>query len=154
MSDCSIYILIICRRTLNDTLELTEISLDHNLFDNQVRYIFRNSPIVGPITIHETETNIVILVATVTTVHKFIFIHPKRMPEVSNNKKFSISSDKKRMHLNILSVYCFLQLPLEKTIGNNKPSIFYQMCNKPQMSFRSFNLFENAISKPKFVASF
>lgn len=25
-------------RTLNDTLELTEISMDHNLFDNQVAY--------------------------------------------------------------------------------------------------------------------
>ncbi|ODN00860.1 hypothetical protein Ocin01_05816 [Orchesella cincta] len=108
-------------RTLNDTLELTEISMDHNLFDNQVRYIFQNSPIVGPITIHETDTNIVILVATVTSVHRFVFIHPKRMPE----------------------------LPADKSpLGNNKPSIFYQICNKPQMSFRSFNLYDNAINLP------
>ncbi|CAL8125777.1 unnamed protein product [Orchesella dallaii] len=108
-------------RTLNDTLELTEISMDHNLFDNQVRYVFQNAPIVGPITIHETDTNIVILVATVTSVHRFVFIHPKRMPELSTDKS---------------------------ALGNNKPSIFYQICNKPQMSFRSFNLYDNAINLP------
>ncbi|CAL8077044.1 unnamed protein product [Orchesella dallaii] len=96
--------------------------MDHNLLDNQVRYAFKNAPIVGPITIHETDTNIVILVATVTSVHRFLFIHPTRMPELSTEEN--------------------------SALGKNKPSIFYQTINQPQMSFRSFNLFDSAKDPP------
>jgi hypothetical protein len=58
------------------------MSMDFNLVDSQVRYIFQGSPIVGPITIQETESAVIILVATVTSVNRFIFTHPKRLPEV------------------------------------------------------------------------
>jgi hypothetical protein len=115
-----VIIFLLCRRTINDTLELTELSMNYNLVDNQTRYIFQDSPIVGPITIQETETSVVILVATVTSVNRFIFTHPKRIQDIPGEK---ISS------------------------GSNRPSIFYQVCNKPQMNFKSFNLYENAISE-------
>ncbi|CAG7728027.1 unnamed protein product [Allacma fusca] len=68
-------------RTLNDKLEMIETSLDYNLQDNQVRITFQDSPIVGPITIQETESHLIMLVATVTTVNRIIFNHPKVLNE-------------------------------------------------------------------------
>jgi len=110
-----------CRRVLNDMLELTEVSMDSNLEDNQVRtlsqlsvgetlhyhllfscafddegwwglkgdwflcawlqvrIIFRDSPIVSPVSIHETEESVIILVVTVSSVNRFVFTHPNKI---------------------------------------------------------------------------
>ncbi|KAL7295616.1 hypothetical protein TKK_0010980 [Trichogramma kaykai] len=66
-------------RIAHDVLELVEYSLDINLVNNQVRYKFTDTPILEGITIHETANSIVILVVTVSSVHKLSFVHPKRV---------------------------------------------------------------------------
>lgn len=40
--------------------------------------MFPDSPIVSPITVQETGSSVVILVATVTTINKFVFSHPNK----------------------------------------------------------------------------
>ncbi|XP_058790744.1 nuclear pore complex protein Nup160 homolog isoform X4 [Phymastichus coffea] len=60
----------------HDVLELSEHSLDINLANNRVKYKFTDTPILDGITIHETDNLIVILVATVSSVHKLSFPHP------------------------------------------------------------------------------
>nr|CAH7729258.1 unnamed protein product [Callosobruchus chinensis] len=61
-----------------DVLELVEHSLDINLTNNRVRYKFTDTPILDGVSIHETHTNIVILVPTVCSVHSLVFPHPER----------------------------------------------------------------------------
>jgi hypothetical protein len=71
-----------------DTLELTEISLDHKLDRNRVKFRFMDAPILsGGISIHETLHEVVVLVATVSSVHKMSFPHPERI-----RKQLGISS--------------------------------------------------------------
>ncbi|XP_022905074.1 nuclear pore complex protein Nup160 homolog [Onthophagus taurus] len=65
-------------RISHDVLELTEQSLDTNLSDNSIRYKFVDTPILDGITIHETHTNVIILVPTVCSVHRIIFPHPTK----------------------------------------------------------------------------
>lgn len=57
-------------------MELSEISLDLNLIDNAIRYKFTDAPILS-ISIDENNDNIVILVATVSSLHHLKFTHPK-----------------------------------------------------------------------------
>lgn len=57
-------------------MELSEISLDLNLIDNAIRYKFTDAPILS-ISIEESNDNIVILVATVSSLHHLKFAHPK-----------------------------------------------------------------------------
>lgn len=66
-------------RTCHDALELVETSLDWQLSGNRVRYRFQDTPLLSGITIHETFHNVVVLVATVSSVHKLVFPHPNRM---------------------------------------------------------------------------
>lgn len=55
---------------------MSEISLDLNLIDNAIRYKFTDAPILS-ISIVENNDNIVILVATVSSLHHLKFTHPK-----------------------------------------------------------------------------
>ncbi|XP_071795537.1 nuclear pore complex protein Nup160-like [Asterias amurensis] len=67
-------------RTSHDVLELTEISLDHNLFGNAVRIRLQDAPILPRrITLHETHSHVVILVATINSVHRLVLPHPNRL---------------------------------------------------------------------------
>lgn len=63
-------------RTYNDVLELSEISLDVTLTDNHIRYRFTESPVLS---VHITERDdcVVILVATVNSLHRLYFRHPE-----------------------------------------------------------------------------
>ncbi len=69
-------------RTSGDLLELSETSLDHALLGNRVRYRFQDAPVLssGGVSVHEAGANaVVVLVATVATVHKMVFPHPRRI---------------------------------------------------------------------------
>lgn len=64
-------------RTVNDILELVEISTEHVLENNQVRITFPNSPVLSKIAVMEFSDSIVIMVAALTSVHRFDLPHPK-----------------------------------------------------------------------------
>lgn len=65
-------------RTCDDVvLELSENSLDVNLKNKNLRLTFEESPILS-VHISETQDNVIILVATISNIHRFQFIHPRR----------------------------------------------------------------------------
>ncbi|KAG7213986.1 hypothetical protein KM043_001360 [Ampulex compressa] len=66
-------------RICHDVLELVEHSLDVNLANCRVRYKFTDTPILDGITIHETLNSVVILIVTVSSVHKLSFSHPDKI---------------------------------------------------------------------------
>lgn len=65
------------RRTNGDTLELSEVSLDLNLIDNWIRYKFTDAPILS-VSIAEHNDKVIVLVATVSSIHTLKFAHPNR----------------------------------------------------------------------------
>lgn len=75
-------------RISHDVLELVEHSLDVNLVNCKVRYKFTDTPILDGISIHETVNSVIILVATVSSIHKLTFPHPDKIhKQVNNNTK-------------------------------------------------------------------
>ncbi|XP_070491725.1 nuclear pore complex protein Nup160 homolog [Chironomus tepperi] len=65
-------------RTCDDTvLELSENSLDVNLKNKNLRLTFEESPILS-VFISENQDHVIILVATISNIHRFQFIHPRR----------------------------------------------------------------------------
>lgn len=77
------------RRTNSDILELSEISLDLNLVNNNIRYKFTDSPILA-VSIAEVDENLIVLVATVSSIHHLKFSSPNRMHK-SNDETQSFS---------------------------------------------------------------
>lgn len=80
--DCSKYFTrnrFIYWRICHDILELVEHSLDVNLANCRVRYKFTDTPILDGISIHETANFVVILIATVSSIHKLSFPHPDKI---------------------------------------------------------------------------
>lgn len=80
-------------RSSGDSLELRETSLDWTLSKNRVTYRFRDTPILsGGVTIHETPggSSVVILVPTVSSVHKMVFPHPTKLHRQNSN--FGVNS--------------------------------------------------------------
>lgn len=75
-------LILIHRKTSNDILELTELSLDANLTGNQIRLRFQNTPVLEGISVHETPDQVYILIATVASVHRLIFPHPRKLGSV------------------------------------------------------------------------
>ncbi len=71
--------MICCRRIQKDTLELVEDSLDFNLTSNCVRFRFQDTPILQGLSVHEAHGHVIILVATVTSVHRLVFPHPNKL---------------------------------------------------------------------------
>ena len=70
----------VCWRTSGDLLDLTETSLDHDLRGARVQYRFSGSPILSHgVSVHETTNAVVVLVATVGSVHKMAFPHPRKV---------------------------------------------------------------------------
>lgn len=66
-------------RTDHSVLEVVEESLDINLHGNQVRYKFTDSPVLEGISVTETLSNIIILVPTVSSLHRFTYLHPDNL---------------------------------------------------------------------------
>lgn len=70
---------------------MVEHSLDINLANCRVRYKFTDTPILDGISIHETINSVIILIATVSSVHKLSFPHPERIHKnVSSFQKIVI----------------------------------------------------------------
>lgn len=67
------------RRTNHDVLELIEQSLSVNLSSNHVKYRFTDTPILEGVSIHETYNSVVVLVASVSSVHRLVFPHPDKI---------------------------------------------------------------------------
>ena len=121
-----------------DILQLTETSLDERLDGNCVRIRFADAPILtGGVGVHETFNSVVVLAATVGSVHKIVFPHPERWeyPEYYISPTLTIDLVyverlfKEFVYL-MLSSYLILSLErLKKQFGeastsNSTPSIF------------------------------
>lgn len=59
-------------------MELVEQSLDYNLTSNCIRYKFQDAPVLEGLSIHESHNHVVVLVTTVSSVHRFDFPHPDK----------------------------------------------------------------------------
>lgn len=71
-------------------MELSEISLDLNLIDNAIRYKFTDAPILA-VSIAENNDNIIVLVATVSSLHQLKFNRPRERPtSFEETQSFSI----------------------------------------------------------------
>ena len=70
------------RRTSGDILELEESSLDLILTGGRIRYRLQDTPIVGGVSISESQGHVIVLVSTVASVHRLIFPHPCRKTQV------------------------------------------------------------------------
>ncbi|KZS06139.1 Nuclear pore complex protein Nup160 [Daphnia magna] len=68
----------ICWQITNDVLELVEHSLDLNLHGNCLRIRFQGLAILEGTSIHETRNSVVILVSTISSVHRLVFPHPSK----------------------------------------------------------------------------
>ena len=74
-------------------LRLTETSLDERLDGNCVRVRFADAPILsGGVCVQETFNSVVILAATVGSVHKIVFPHPERLRRQFGDASPSASS--------------------------------------------------------------
>ncbi|KAL1117362.1 hypothetical protein AAG570_004688 [Ranatra chinensis] len=60
-------------------MELVEDSLDVDLTGSQLRLRFSGSHVLEGVSIAETANSVVILVPTVSSVHRFMFPHPERL---------------------------------------------------------------------------
>lgn len=79
-------------RTQHDVLELHEISMDTTLQSNCVRYRFTDAPVL---TVSVTECgrqSVVVLVATVSSLHRLNFAHPDRLAASENLSIFHDAS--------------------------------------------------------------
>lgn len=63
-------------RTHHDVLELLEVSLDANLTGSSVRYRFTDAPVLSVSLFETNNQQVVILVATVSSIHRLNFTHP------------------------------------------------------------------------------
>lgn len=78
------------RQTNEDVLDLSEISLDLNLVNNNLRYKFTDAPILA-VSIAESQNNILVLVATVSSLHQLKFVSPQNYPKSHDDaQSFSI----------------------------------------------------------------
>lgn len=64
-------------RTNHNVLELTEESLDVDLVGNRLRLRFQHTPLLEGVSIFETRSNLVVLAATIASVHRISFPHPR-----------------------------------------------------------------------------
>ncbi|XP_076303351.1 nuclear pore complex protein Nup160 [Lasioglossum baleicum] len=95
--DCSKYYTrnrFIYWRISHDVLELVEHSLDINLVNCRIRYKFTDTPILDGISIHEIGSSVIILIATVSSIHKLSFPHPEKIykNELSTYKDLGVQS--------------------------------------------------------------
>ncbi|XP_019626298.1 PREDICTED: nuclear pore complex protein Nup160-like isoform X3 [Branchiostoma belcheri] len=79
-------------RSYGDTLELVELSGDANLEGNAVRIRFPDSAVVPCVGIHETHAHVVVLLATVGSVHRIVLPHPSRIARMDYGGDFGIPS--------------------------------------------------------------
>lgn len=73
------------RKVSKDTIELNEVSTDMELQGNQLRVRLQNTPILEGISVNETQDEVIILLATIGSLHKLRFPHPRRLPVPSSD---------------------------------------------------------------------
>ncbi|CAH1256707.1 NUP160 [Branchiostoma lanceolatum] len=79
-------------RSYGDTLELVELSGNANLDGNAVRIRFPDSVVVPCVGIHETHAHVVVLFATVCSVHRIVLPHPSRIARMDYGGDYGIPS--------------------------------------------------------------
>ncbi|XP_059616440.1 nuclear pore complex protein Nup160 homolog [Phlebotomus argentipes] len=125
-------------RTSHDILELSEMSLDLNLMDNNVRYKFSESRILA-VSIHELREFVVILVATVSSVHRLYYPHPNQLHKTfrPDTKCMSIFKDASVTHARDPLTFHMIGLPT----STNQPITYTAACGMdPQGSEAYFAL--------------
>ncbi|PSN51838.1 Nuclear pore complex protein 160 [Blattella germanica] len=126
-------------RICHDVLELVEHSLDVNLVGNNVRYKFQDTPVLEGLTIHETYSSVLVLVATVSSVHRLVFPHPDKINK--QDHLFTYHPD-----VSIASIFADASLSAAKD-----PSTFYVINNTlantplPQTSASWLSMNEEAL---------
>lgn len=63
--------------------------MDINLIDNHVRYKFADSPVLT-VSIFETQVSVIILVVTVSSLHRLTFSHPCKLQQKMETQSLSI----------------------------------------------------------------
>ncbi|KAH8034825.1 hypothetical protein HPB51_003112 [Rhipicephalus microplus] len=80
-------------KTNHNVLELAEESLDVDLVGNRLRLRFQHTPLLEGVSIFETRNNLVVLAATIASVHRLSFPHPRLLnPNVGSTSTCSMRS--------------------------------------------------------------
>lgn len=79
-------------KTNHNVLELTEESLDVNLVGNKLRLRFQHTPLLEGVSIFETRNCLVVLAATVASVHRISFPHPRLLRSDAGSRFHTASS--------------------------------------------------------------
>ncbi|XP_054714672.1 nuclear pore complex protein Nup160-like [Uloborus diversus] len=103
-------------RTNHDVIELVEVSMDLNLKGSHLRLRFQNTPILRGVSVHESGDKVVLLVATVSAIHKITFPHPTSL----DGHEFQI-----------------------KKTESSSPSIFYDTTNVTLRSRSCFSVLQH-----------
>jgi len=74
----------------NTIIDFIETSLDKNLIGNRLRLKFQNTPILDGVSVNETQNEIYILIATVSSVFRITLPHPHKLN--TTNLAFNFSS--------------------------------------------------------------
>lgn len=75
---------ILNRKISKDTIELNEMSTDMDLIGGQVKLRLQNTQLLEGISVNETHEEVIILLATVGSVHRIILRHPKMLPALTS----------------------------------------------------------------------
>lgn len=87
---CVVFLCTLIRRTNSDILELSEISLDLNLVNSNIRFKFTDSPILT-VSLTEIDEHLIVLVATVSSIHQLKFSNPLRVHKANDEtQSFSV----------------------------------------------------------------
>lgn len=70
------------RWAYSDCVEFIESSLDANLAGSHIKLRFKNTPVLNKLSIHETADQVIILIATVASVHRLVLPHPKKLSAI------------------------------------------------------------------------
>ncbi|XP_037527796.1 nuclear pore complex protein Nup160 [Rhipicephalus sanguineus] len=80
-------------KTNHNVLELTEESLDVDLIGNRLRLRFQHTPLLEGVSVFETRSNLVVLAATIASVHRLSFPHPRLLnPNIGSASPYSMRS--------------------------------------------------------------
>lgn len=111
-------------RSYQDILELSEISLDFNLYQNNLRYKFTDSPVLA-VTLTEQGKHLVLLVSTVCSLHRICFPHPDTLADGSSTSGGSNSIAKTGTSVDFNDSQSFSIFRDANAAAARDPSSFY-----------------------------
>lgn len=138
--------MLLYRQTTSDAIELSEASLDINLSSCNLRCkVAPGTPPLSSISVYERSASrdVVLLAATVSSVHRLIFPHPAIL-----DKKVFFNMSKQFFLLNNVNHNCMLFFTFQSTFGSlssSSPSIFHDTSsiNNPN-NYCILNQYSNA----------